>query len=307
MAEQPVPGSETSEADLQTQLAERFFGDDQPDEQLESTEDAEQTGEEQSQEQEAKEPPPDESVEVEYEGATYRVPKELKDAVLRWGDYTRKTQDLAERAKIVDSQLRMQQERDQFAADSAQEHQAIMQLDAAIQSYQRMDWSNMGTEEILKHKLYLDQLKDQKGQVEEALKAKFQQFQQKQMQHFSQIKQSGEEMLRKSLPKWDADTKKSLLSYGVQEGYLDHELQAIVDPRMLKTLWKASQWDALQSQKGLAAQRAQAAPPVLKPGASNPEINQRMERLNFRKQVKSAKSSQDKAKLIQSRLEKLFT
>ena len=35
-------------------------------------------------------------VEAEYEGKTYKVPKELKDALLRHQDYTQKTQEVAE-------------------------------------------------------------------------------------------------------------------------------------------------------------------------------------------------------------------
>src|SRR5947199_238059 len=43
-----------------------------------------------------------EEAEVEYGGKTYTLPAELKDALLRQADYTRKTQEVAQGRKALD-------------------------------------------------------------------------------------------------------------------------------------------------------------------------------------------------------------
>ena len=46
--------------------------------------------------------PEDDTEEVDWDGAKYRVPKPLKDALLRQADYTRKTQELADQRRTVE-------------------------------------------------------------------------------------------------------------------------------------------------------------------------------------------------------------
>ena len=57
--------------------------------------------------------------EVEYEGKRYALPKELKDAILRQSDYTRKTQELAQQreqstAEIAAEKARIEADRANF-------------------------------------------------------------------------------------------------------------------------------------------------------------------------------------------------
>lgn len=74
--------------------------DDEPDEDDEVTPDDEDDEPEEPKRKQAK-PPLDDSEEVEHEGKTYRVPKDLKDSFLRHSDYTRKTQELAQERQVV--------------------------------------------------------------------------------------------------------------------------------------------------------------------------------------------------------------
>jgi hypothetical protein len=73
------------------------------------------------------------SVEVEYEGKTHRVPKELKDAVLRQADYTRKTTEVA-------------QERQVLHQTYAQAQQSIQQLSTAQQTLMQYAQAFIGEE-----------------------------------------------------------------------------------------------------------------------------------------------------------------
>jgi hypothetical protein len=299
--EQPgTPDSEAVQPSMEDRLASKFGFDTQNDEGTVEVEtpDAEADG--------AEQPIADsEEVEVEFNGKTYRVPKELQDARLRHEDYTRKTQDIAERARVIDAQARMVQEQQQFQAAHAADLQALSGLQQQIAEYSRVDMSQLGTDQLLKLKMHLDTLKEQERARISDITQKAQEFQGKVNQSLAQLQAQGEQTLRKTIPKWGPEAAKELSEYGVTQGYQAHELAQLYDPRHVQTLWKAQQWDKLQATKPSVQNRANAAAPALKPGASNPEMNKRMEKVRFAKSMQTAKTPSQRNDLILSRLEKL--
>jgi hypothetical protein len=52
----------------------------------------------------------DDSEEVDYEGEKYKLPKKLKDALLRQQDYTQKTQQVAEQRRAIEAQAQQVQQ-----------------------------------------------------------------------------------------------------------------------------------------------------------------------------------------------------
>ena len=81
--------------------------------------------------------PEDDTDEVEFEGKKYRVSKDIKDALLRQADYTRKTQELAEHRNQVSATL------ERITAVSQEETQAMAQVAmvaAQIKQYEDIDW-----------------------------------------------------------------------------------------------------------------------------------------------------------------------
>ena len=306
MAEQLPQGNSDAGAgsgsSVQDKL-EAMFDDGTPEAPEEKEPDAPVAGQEQPEDGEK---PPAESteVEVELDGQTYVVPKELKDAVLRHADYTKKTQEVAARASVVDAQMRMLQERQQFEQATAVEHQQLSQLAAAIQSYSRVDISQMDSETMLKAKIQLDNLKDQHAQLSQQLEAKRGQVRQSQAQALAEIREAGDKALRTAIPKWGPEVQQELATYGAGEGFTSEELSNLVDYRMVKTLWKAAQWDKLQ-RANPQDKRALATAKVVKPGSSNPQVSEAVSRMNFGKAMKAATTPQEKAKLIQQRLERL--
>ena len=298
--EQPeTPDSAVPEQSLEDRLASKFGFDTQNDQGSVEEETPEADGAEQPETTDSEE------VELEYNGKTYRVPKELQEARLRHEDYTRKTQDIAERARAIDAQARMVQEQQQFQAAHAADLQTLAGLQQQISEYSRVDMSQLGTDQLLKLKMHLDGLKEQEQRAMQDIQSKAQQFQNYVQQSLGQLQAQGEKVLKQAIPQWGPQTAKALAEYGVSEGYQEHELAQLYDPRHVKTLWKAQQWDKLQASKPSTQNRANAAAPVLRPGASNPEINKRMEKVRFAKQMQSAKTTQQKNGLILSRLEKL--
>ena len=93
--------------------------------------------------------------------------------------------------------------------------------------------------------------------------------------------------------------------YGKAVGFTDVAMDGIeLDARSAMVLHKAAQFDALQANKSAAVQKLDS--PVVKPGSSTPMPQQVRDKLSFHKSMKSAKTSQEKARLIENRLAGMF-
>jgi hypothetical protein len=75
-------------------------------------------------------------------------------------------------------------------------------------------------------------------------------------------------------PQKGEEVRRDLRTYAKGIGFSDQELSQIYDSRAVLTLWKASQYDRLISQKPEVAKRVAEAPKTFKPGTgkvSNPD------------------------------------
>jgi len=79
-----------------------------------------------------------EEVEIEYEGKKHKVSKELKDAFLRQADYTRKTQDVAEKRREVEAAYQAAQQIRQMNEQDLVDVGQIINLDKQIQQYKAL-------------------------------------------------------------------------------------------------------------------------------------------------------------------------
>jgi hypothetical protein len=94
----------------------------------------------------------------------------------------------------------------------------------------------------------------------------------------SSLKKQAEEAvetLKSEIPNWSNDLYGKILTTGLEHGFKQEEVNAITDPRAIKVLWKAMQYDALQRAKPSVEKRvAPQAPKVVKPGAGEkPDAN----------------------------------
>lgn len=227
----------------------------------------EQPAEAEGGEQPSETPTQEEFDEIEFEAERYKVPKKLKDAFLRQSDYTKKTQEVAEARSMVALQIQAMQQEQQFQTAIAPDTVQLQQLDAAIRQYNGIDWSQLTTDQLVHTKHQLDQLKEKKGEVERAIASKRHQFNQHLTKVQAEQSAKANEWLAKQIPSWGAETVKALNSYGAQEGFTAEELGSIRDPRYVKTLWKAQQYDKLMADKNTVTKRAQGVPPVIKPNS----------------------------------------
>jgi hypothetical protein len=296
MGEQP----ETESLSIQDRLAAQFEPE-QPE--AEAPTEQQTAPQEEAPESEAQ----PEFQEIEYEGKTYQVPPEIKDAILRQSDYTRKTTEVSERQRALEQkelQHKAFESERRFHETVKADINLIQEIDFQIKQWKSVDVTGMSSEELWKISRQVDQLKDQRQQLSNGINGKWSGFQQEQQGLMQQARAKAEEFVSKAVKGWGPEVQKALTDYGVAQGYTNEELsQLSVDARYVNTLWKAQQFDKLQTQQ---IQGKVKTLPTVKPGSSNPMPQNVKDQFAYKKQMSSAKTSSQKAAVIQKRLESLF-
>lgn len=91
---------------------------------------------------------PDSDVEdVDYEGKKYAVPKEIKDALLRQADYTRKTQEIAEHRRQIEAERASVQQLAKAEQEHLQDLANLRLTENVLQRYQGANWQQMAADD----------------------------------------------------------------------------------------------------------------------------------------------------------------
>lgn len=221
--------------------------------------------------------PQSEEVEVDFdiggEKKIYRIPKEISDRFIQHADYTRKTQDLAELRRVATAEREALGLQKAFETETVSERQQLTLLDAQIEAYKNVNWGAIeDTRQLIQLREQLNQLKEQRATVDQAIQAKRGKFDEQIKAKVTEAVQSGVKYLQQHIKGFDQKTVQALHEYGQREGYTQQELGGIIDPRLMLTLWKASKWDELQSSQPGITKRAATAAPVVRPGATQKTV-----------------------------------
>lgn len=251
--------------------------------------------------------------EIEWEGQTLKVPKGLKEAVMRTDDYTRKTQDLAEQRRSIDQlreTLQARQMESAFSESIASEQQEIGVIDAYLQQVGKLDWSQMTAEQMLRQRIELDGIKDRRQELQSSIASKRTKFTEDMQSKISELRGKSRELASKSIQGFSEETEKAMRDYAKAEGLTDSELDnVLLDPRSYKIVYKAMQFDKVKAGTTKAAEAATKVDRVLRPGTAGERMPaETAQKLNFNKAMKAAgNDSGAKARVIEDRLVGIFS
>jgi hypothetical protein len=311
--------SEIDQAPAEQSIEERIgslFGAEKP-ETPEVEADAEDTQSDQvddSEPEESAQPeqPTIEEVEVEVEGWKGKIPAKLKAEIDKGADYTRKTQALAEEKRLYDAQIRAFQEHQAFTQAASKELTALQQIEAQLEQYRGVDLSQIDGETLNRMSMAAANLREERAKLKEALDQKQGQFKQQIVGSWDQMSNQAREVIVKSIPNWDSIAGQ-VAQWALNEGFpfehiTGHDRKTrervgpgVIDPVFAKTLYKAMQWDKLQASKATAPNKIANAPPVVKPGASNPGAINEKSYKEARQKLGKSGSVDDAARLLAMR------
>ena len=204
-------------------------------------------------------------------------------------DYTKKSQAVAEERKAVEAEKARIEEARYLRDQYAERLQVIEQM-----LNQQPETENL---EYLKETdpigyavkvAELSQREKQLAQVQaERQRIAMQQDQERQEQ-LGHVIQAEARKLAEAIPEY-ADPQKGevarreLREFGQKLGFSEQELSGVYDSRQVLTLWKAMQYDKLQSAKPGITKKVNEAPKVMKSGVSQPrDSNDEMKKLKAR-------------------------
>lgn len=261
---------EEAEAEAPTLEAEAETEETEEVEYVEDDEEGEYDTDEVEEEEEVEQP---DIYTVKVDGEEYEVTQdELLNGYQRQQAYTKRSQELAEQRKAFEAEAQqVAQMRDVYAQQLEQLSEQLKQVND-----QEPDWNELAkqysAEELFVYKAQLDKQKEQARQVEaERQVIAQQQAQEQQAQMQQHLAAQREEMLDR-IPQWrDEDIRTSereqVIKYAQQSvGFSPQEIANASDARAIELLYKAWQWDNLQSKKPAAKKKASKAPRMAKAG-----------------------------------------
>lgn len=203
---------------------------------------------------------------VDYEGNTYKLPPELKSALLRQSDYTQKTQEVAQQRKALEQQAQQFQQVTQNQRANMQGHAQLMALQSQLEQYANVDWNAASQEDPVQAQqafFEYSQLKDATSNLQRQLQAQEAQALQEQRQFQAKRLEQGKAELARDIPNWSADMAKAITEYGQSAfQFTPQEMSQVADPRMVKVLHKAYLYD--QSLKKATKPESKTAKPASK-------------------------------------------
>ncbi len=210
-----------------------------------------------------------ELADVEYEGKAYKLPPELKDALLRTADYTRKTQEVAEQRKTVEAKMAEAQAAYQTSQEVIEARAVAHHIDSQLKQYENVNWNALENEdpmEAMRHWRQFQQLQQQRGQVAQYLDKTQNELSEKAAQETDKRLRETRAFAEKELKGWSPELDNKITEFAIKDlGFTVDSLRGAYSPQVYKTLYLAHLGHiALQKQTAAPKPSAPAAQPLTK-------------------------------------------
>lgn len=204
-------------------------------------------------------------------------------------DYTKKSQAVAEERKAVEAERQRIEEARYLRDQYAERLQVIEQMLNQQPETENLDYLKetdpigyaVKVAELSQREKQLAQVRAEQARIAE-------QQQREQQEQLGQVVQTESRKLAEVIPEY-ADPQKGetlrreLREFGLKAGFSEQELANVYDSRAVLTLWKAMQYDKLQSAKPGITKKVNEAPKVIKSGVSQPrDSSDEMKKLKAR-------------------------
>jgi hypothetical protein len=185
------------------------------------------------------------------------------------------------------------------------EQQELSVIDAYLAQMSKANWSEMSTDQVLKTKIELDNIKERKASLKESIAEKKAKFDTDMKARISDLRSKAKEMASKSINGFSEEAEKSMRSYAASVGLTDGEIDnVLLDPRSFRVIYDAMQYQKVQTS---AAKPVTSKTGVLKPGPTTDRMPQNViDKFNYQKAIAKAKTKTEVNSLIEERLAGMY-
>jgi hypothetical protein len=215
-----------------------------------------------------------EQLEIERDGKIAKIPAWLKPELMMEADYTRKTQELADARRALEAERTTAQHASE-AEISAQANLSL--IDAQIAHFAKVDWNAWHDSDAAaaqKSFFQFQLLKDARQQTANFLGSLRHERAAREAQEANKRRADCAAALGRDVKDWSPTTAARLLDFGQRHyGFSQDDLDGIDDPRLVKVLHAAFQWEEHQQKQRQAQMHAaaQTARPAAKVGGASPK------------------------------------
>lgn len=237
----------------------------------------------------------EETEEVEFSGKKFKIPKELRPALMMQADYTRKTQELAERNRGLDSekasveqQKAMVAQHSQAVRQNLQGYAQLMTIDQQLEEFSKVNWEQYDQQDFMaaqtayrrfqalkedRHRL-AGNLQRQEAELQRHSQLQAQQAEAELKQRQEAAARETLAVLQREIKGWNDKVAAEVAQFATSQGYTRDELiSATGDPRAFKLLHKAMSYDKLVAARKAAQPKPEQAKPLSKvAGRSAPAV-----------------------------------
>jgi hypothetical protein len=220
-------------------------------------------------------------------------------------DYTKKSQAVAEERKAVEAERQAVQEAKAMRDQYAQRLEIIESMLNQPQEVENLDY--LKETDPIGYAVKVAEMSQKEKQLAQVRAERERIMQQQEYDRQNQMRQTiavESEKLVAAIPEYADPNKgetirKDIRSFGKQMGFSDEELANVFDSRAVLTLYKAMQYDKLQSSKPAVNKKVSEAPKAIKPGVSKPRDSNSEELRKLKARAKSSGRVSDAASVFE--------
>ncbi len=250
--------------------------DDLRDDVTEVAVDTQDDGEEApAEEQQQPEPEEIEEIELSFGAKTLKVAKgAIPDDVLSeiedftknvQGDYTRKTQEVAEQRKEVEAKRELFEKLATLKGEALSAFSAGQRLAAEIQQLEQIDLNAVWQSDPDQARRIGDALSIKRAEFQKhvnAVSAHEAAMEAEQQRAYAKLEEAGRAEMRRAVKGFDENAEREMVAYAVKNGIDEQDAKRWpLNPKTAQMAWKAMQFDKLQAQtKAATAAKTPPAP-----------------------------------------------
>ncbi len=238
-------------------------------------------------------------VDIEFDGKVLKGSPEIREAVMRHADYTKKTMELADHRNLFQKEREIADNHAAFSKTIEPESTELTQIDAQLAQFKALPWDEFDMQQLVKATHARDSLKERKAEIQQSIDAKRDAFTKQTTESKNELYREAHKYLTKAIPNFGKQAVDEFVNAAKAVGFVENEVKNFTDPRAILLAYKAAQWDKLQAAKPLAQKKVSEVPPVTKPGSqATTESKASQQAKALRNQFKQSGDVKDLQKLF---------
>jgi hypothetical protein len=250
------------------------------------------------------EAPKDDSEDVDLDGEVFKLPKKVKEAVLRQKDYTTKTQELASLRRITEDKQQYVEAREQLVNGAFKEAAQVESLKSQLEAYKMVDWNELiqaDPQQAMRLNFGKQQLENSLKTAEAELQNVSQRIRTAQEQHKAKQLELGRAELQRRLGTVKEEDRTAMLALGHELGFDDRDLMS---PAAIEALALAAKYKKLQASKPAIDKKVSQARPFTQPAARTSQLtNEASKSKQMQDRYRKTGRSEDVEAFLAARIE----